>query len=1707
MPGPAAVSCSVPDCDFVTPANCPTWEILRDMLQLHTASVHGVQGGQGQAGAQVRPKPAPVARPEVDLGATEHDWRFFKAEFERYKRTTGITGLTVLDELWHCQTKALRSLMQAEAPSETLDTEAKLLDKMKSLAVVTLHSAVHLVELRNLQQGQHEPIRKFVARARNIATSCDLSKKCAGCARDVSFLDETVFGVVLAGIRDTNIQQKILSLAAMKTINKLEDLITYVAAEESGYKDSANIVQSASTVGGVRSTYQQERDKRGRCMNCGGHKHGAGTPEDRAKHCPAFGKTCPKCGKKNHLEKVCKSKSKLAAVTDQQDLRPDPDDPNNASLVFCSVKATTGEPGAPLHPGNHPVPLDSPSTPISTISQLAAAMEKMPSTPGRKQAFKLPHSVHSLTEGWLSTRPEDSPTHEVVLSVDKSSYKELNIPLPRNSLQHRPARRISTLAVFDTGAQLNMTNLKTISHLRQSKSDLIPVATNVNSASNVKINILGGILLNVRATNPRTGVVINCKELFYVSDQVTETYLSKQCCKSLQTIPEDFPSVGSCPPSKKEERATVADIFATIARITASIPACTNTGMPSTASGSSPCECPRRALPPSPPALPCPPTEDNLPIIKQFILDTYAASAFNICSHQPLPMMKGSEPLRLHVDESAKPVAIKTPSQVPLHWKAAVKEGLERDVRLGVIEKVPENTPTTWCSRMLITAKSDGSPRRVVDFQEVNKACPRQTHHTETPWALVSSVPPNMRKSVLDAWHGYHSVEIDPRDRYLTTFLAEDGRYQYRTTPQGFIAAGDGYSQRMDKIIGNEFKNSKKCIDDTIIWNDNIQDNFDSVCRFLTKCSSHGVIFNPSKFQFGETTVKYLGFVITNTGIQPTPEFIQSIQDFPRPRNITDVRSWFGAVGQISFAFASAPDMLPFRHLLSTKTPFAWSPDLETAFQKSKDEIIRLCERGVRSFDPVKPTALATDWSKWASGFWLTQKHCQCIQEKTKPGCCQEGWQTVFCGSRFNNGPESRYAPIEGEAMAAQWAMDRCKYFLLGMPNFQLCVDHKPLLAIFSTTELVDIHNPRLFKAREKTLKYRFNPVHVPGKLHVVPDCLSRRYDTPHDVQDQRTTKPPTADISNILPQYQDTLGAPSWVAPPPGGATPPRIAALLGEQPQIQTPRHALHRDSVLGILSGDGTASLAGITADTWYNTALRSQPDELKVVTWERLSEAASASPTYKSLHSLISSGAPEDKALWPDDLAIYYHHRHALVPVGPVLLLHDRPLIPVDLRQEVLDHLHAGHAGTTGMHARASNTVYWPSMKSDITRHRAECKSCVVNAPSNPSSPPLPYEQPSYPFQSVCSDFFQVKGISYLAVCDRYSGWLSIFNLAKDDSKHVIAVLRIYFATWGIPVTLTTDGQSVYVSQEMKNFLARYGVNHRVSSAYYPQGNKRSEVAVKSAKRMIMQNLGHNGSLDTDKLARALLIHRNQTDPVSGLSPAQVIFGRQLRDHLPLQPEKFQPRAEWRMEADQREKTFRKRHAIRHEQLSAKSKTLPSLQIGDCVAIQDKSDSGKAGKWTKTGTVTDSLGFQSYEVKVDGSNLLQTRNRCHLRKVVPFINEQMLADKAPMPTIPPATRAEPATTTPPPAACPTPPDSSPTPNGSANLNLGHDPLPDKPPSMAPKPAVIVPRRPIKEKWIVRKDWKPPSVTQDTMSTVQALLITYPVSGSEGEGFART
>jgi hypothetical protein len=84
--------------------------------------------------------------------------------------------------------------------------------------------------------------------------------------------------------------------------------------------------------------------------------------------------------------------------------------------------------------------------------------------------------------------------------------------------------------------------------------------------------------------------------------------------------------------------------------------------------------------------------------------------------------------------------------------------------------------------------------------------------------------------------------------------------------------------------------------------------------------------------------------------------------------------------------------------------------------------------------------------------------------------------------------------------MAAAWATGKCKYFLMGLEDWQLAIDHKPLILIMGNRALNLITHPRIMNQRVKLLLFKFTPINVPGKDNVRPETFSRRTDSPRSV-------------------------------------------------------------------------------------------------------------------------------------------------------------------------------------------------------------------------------------------------------------------------------------------------------------------------------------------------------------------------------------------------------------------------------------------------------------------------------------------------------------------------------------------------------------------------------------------------------------------------------
>ena len=1088
---------------------------------------------------------------------------------------------------------------------------------------------------------------------------------------------------------------------------------------------------------------------------------------------------------------------------------------------------------------------------------------------------------NSITNTWRRSRAQDQPKVSIfakALRIKNNHYH------PLNTVQSHPRHSAMIDAITDTGCMSCLAGMNILTILGLSSKDLIPVTAQMKSADNDAIQLLGAIFIELEGYD-NSGTQVRTKQMVYISEKTEVFYLSRSACQDLGIISEKFPKI--CEYSNITKVATINQKQAIFA----------------------PCGCPKRTMPPS--QLDNPPfeiSESNQSKLEEYILKQFESSTFNTCTHQPLPEMHGP-PMKLMIDQNAKPVAIHKATPVPIHFQEEVKEGLDRDVRLGVIEPVPEGTPTTWCHRMVICNKKNGSCRRTVDFQALNKHAARETHHNPSPYQLAREVPSNTKKTVCDAWNGYHAIKLYKSDHHFTTFITQWGRYRYTRCPQGYIASGDAYTRRYDSII-TEVKNKVKCIDDTLLWADNIAESYIQTVNYLKLCGRNGIKLNPKRLKFAEDTVEFAKFRTKNDSIAPIPTFLKAIENFPRPQNITDIRSWFGLVNQAAYCFSKCPVMEPFRNLMKKGSQFKWDEDLEKSFTEAKSTILRKIEKGIRIFEKDRKTCLATDWSQTGIGAWLLQKHCNC--DNIKPFCCPTGWHiTLFC-SRYLTEAETRYAAVEGEALAVAFGLEKCKHFVMGCNDLVIAVDHKPLLGLFSEKSLDNIPNARLRNLKEKTLPYKFQMTHIAGVKNKVADCLSRSPAEPAEEMD--------------LIDDRD------------------------GEDSSIKT-----EIDAAPAILNS--SSSVLTLTIIVHHTTA----------------------DPEMRRLVTIIEEGFPSRQAEMPDTLQCYHKFRDHLAYRDGLCLYKHRVLIPKTLRPDALRLLHAAHQGTSGMTARAESCIFWPGITGDIKATRENCMACNRCAPSNPDLPPKLPSVPEYSFQSICADYFSYRGVNYVIIVDRFSGW-PIVKRAKEGATGLTHVLKEVASTFGIPEELSSDGGTEFTSATTKKLLSQWGTHHRISSVAHARSNGRAEVAVKSMKRLLTDNIGPNGHLHTDNFLEAILQYRNTPDAATGISPARYVFHRPIRDFLP--DITIGKTMDWEVTMKQHQEA-REKHSTRHmSALQEHTRVLPQLQVGDKVFVQNQVGTNPT-RWDLTGVITEVKQFDQYIIKLDHSGRETLRNRKYLK----------------------------------------------------------------------------------------------------------------------------
>jgi len=236
-------------------------------------------------------------------------------------------------------------------------------------------------------------------------------------------------------------------------------------------------------------------------------------------------------------------------------------------------------------------------------------------------------------------------------------------------------------------------------------------------------------------------------------------------------------------------------------------------------------------------------------------------------------------PCRFTLKEGAVPSAVwvSRPVAVPLMQKLKLElDSLEEQ---KIISKVTE--PTVWVHPIVIVPKDNGGIRICGDFTSLNRWIIRPTFDAPTPFQAVRTIPPGMKFfTVIDALKGYHQVLRDEESSAMTTFSTPFGRYKYNRLPFGVSLAGDDYGRRLEEIFDG-FPNYRRVVEDILVFSETWEEHVDLVHRLFRLAAEHNIAINVGKIVFGQPSVLFGGYVVSESGFRPSPDLSQSHPGIP----------------------------------------------------------------------------------------------------------------------------------------------------------------------------------------------------------------------------------------------------------------------------------------------------------------------------------------------------------------------------------------------------------------------------------------------------------------------------------------------------------------------------------------------------------------------------------------------------------------------------------------------------------------------------------------------------------------------------------------------------------------------------------------------------------------------------------------------------------
>jgi hypothetical protein len=397
---------------------------------------------------------------------------------------------------------------------------------------------------------------------------------------------------------------------------------------------------------------------------------------------------------------------------------------------------------------------------------------------------------------------------------------------------------------------------------------------------------------------------------------------------------------------------------------------------------------------------------------------------------------------------------------------------IERLLALGVIR--PSESP--WASQVVIVDKPGGDMRLCVDYRLLNEQTIPDAYPLPRIDDLLHELNGSKYYTSLDLTSGFWQVEMDPDDAAKTAFRALGELYEFTVMPFGLENAPATFQRLMNKVLKPVRHCAGVYIDDVLVrsptWEQHLQDLRD-VFTCLRKA---GLRLSIKKCYFGEPHVRFLGFIISESGISPDKSKVQAMEDFPTPNSVKQLRSFLGTTGFYRRFIENYSKIVnPLNALLAKNRPFEWTDRQQRAFDELKKHMVSAPILGHPDLN--KPFTLYTDASYLGLGAILGQKD-------------EQGRERVIeYASRTLNKHELNYAPTELECLGVVWAVNKFAKYLC-IQKFDVYTDHQALTSLLNKKHT----NNKFIRWVLQLQEFNFNTLYRKGSDNRA-DSLSRAYE------------------------------------------------------------------------------------------------------------------------------------------------------------------------------------------------------------------------------------------------------------------------------------------------------------------------------------------------------------------------------------------------------------------------------------------------------------------------------------------------------------------------------------------------------------------------------------------------------------------------------------